>query len=333
MTVSNASRKLIIESYNNGNGIKQISNMFNIKYCTIYAIIAVYKKEDRFEQKLKGGQRKKKLDQVHIEAIKGWIDNDCGLTLKFMKSKILQDFGITVSEKTVDNYIASFSYTLKRIALIPERRNNEKNILARYEYALKFFEVLSSISEDHIFFIDEVGFNISMRCKKGRSLKNTPAVQIVPGLRSKNISVCCAMTRNGITFFKSQLAAFKTSTFANFIDDIFIKINEMNITKAAVVMDNVPFHKHQTIKDKFKESSHILLFLPPYSPFLNPIENMFAKWKLLIKQSKPTSEQELLALIESCSGEISAENCSGFFRNVFSFLPKCMNKEQIIDGN
>ena len=73
-------------------------------------------------------KRKKKLDQVHIEAIKGWIDNDYGLTLKFMKSKILQDFGITVSKKTVDNYIASFSYTLKRIALIPERRNNEKNI-------------------------------------------------------------------------------------------------------------------------------------------------------------------------------------------------------------
>ena len=75
--------------------------MFNIKYCTIYAIIAIYK---------------------------GWIGNDCGLTLKFMKSKILQDIDITVSEKTVYNYIASFSYTLKRIALIPERRNNEKNI-------------------------------------------------------------------------------------------------------------------------------------------------------------------------------------------------------------
>ena len=44
----------------------------------------------------------------------------------------------------------------------------------------------------------------------------------------------------------------------------------MNITKAAVVMDNVPFHKHQTIKDKFKESSHILLFLPPKLPISQP---------------------------------------------------------------
>ena len=51
--------------------------MFNIKYFTIYAIIAVYKKEGRFEQKLKGGQRKKKLHQAQIEAIKGWIDNNC----------------------------------------------------------------------------------------------------------------------------------------------------------------------------------------------------------------------------------------------------------------
>ena len=42
----------------------------------------------------------------------------------------------------------------------------------------------------------------------------------------------------------------------------------MNITKAAVVMDYVPFHKHQAIKNKFEESSHILLFLP-HTPYFS----------------------------------------------------------------
>ena len=333
MTVTNEMRKVIVESYTNGYGVKQISSMLNLKYTTVYAIISIFQKEDRIVQKVKGGQRKKRLNEMHINAIKGWIDNDCGITLKCMKNKLFEEFCVTVCEKTVDNCISSFSYTLKRITLIPERRNNEKSIVARYEYALQFFEILSSINEDHIFFIDEVGFNVSMRYKKGRSLVNTPAVQIVPGLKSRNISVCCAMTRNGITFFNRQTKAFQSLTFGNFVDDLFIKIKELNIIKAVVVMDNVPFHKHQSIKAKFAQSGHILLFLPPYSPFLNPIENMFAKWKTLIRGSKPTSEQHLFELIDSCSHEISSENCSGFFRNVFTFLPKCLNKEEIVDGN
>jgi len=169
--------------------------------------------------------------------------------------------------------------------------------------------------------------------KNGRSLVNTPAVIVLPALKSRNISVCCAMIRNGIKYFNSQTKSFKTLTFSNFIDDLFTKINELNISKAVVLMDNVLFHKHHMIKTKFEQSNHVLLFLPSYSPFLNPIENMFARWKLLIRESKPTSEHHIFELIESCSREIFTENYSGFFRNVFTFLPKCLNNEEIIDGN
>jgi len=98
-------------------------------------------------------------------------------------------------------------------------------------------------------------------------------------------------------------------------------------------MDNIPFHKHHMIKAKFEQSNHVLLFLPPFSSFLNPIENMFAKWKLMIRKSKPTFEQHLFKLIQSCSREISTENCYGYFRKVFTFLPKCLNNEEIIGGN
>jgi len=84
------------------------------------------------------------------------------------------------------------------------------------------------------------------------------------------------MTRNGITFLTAKPKLSKL-TFSNFIDDLFTKINELNIPKAVVVMENVQFHKYHMIEAKFEQSNHVLLFLPPYSPFLNPIENMFVK--------------------------------------------------------
>ena len=113
---------------------------------------------------------------MHVYAIRMWIDDDCAITLKAMKAKIYDEFGVIVCEKTVDNCISSFCYTLKRATVIPVRQNDERTLEARYDYSVRFMEILSSTNEDHIFFVDEVGFNVSMRSKRGRVLVGSPAV-------------------------------------------------------------------------------------------------------------------------------------------------------------
>lgn len=332
MTITDETRKLIVTSYLKGNSKKQIASMFNVKYHTICAIIKVYEKENRYEQKLKGGVRKRSLEENHIQAIRSWIDENCAMTLKAIKMKLQECYNIDICLKTVDRYISSFSYTIKQISLIPQRRNDEKAIQSRYNYAVEFFEIISKISESHIIFLDEVGFNVSMRTKKGRSLIGTAAVQVVPGLRMRNISVCAAMNRDGVVYYASQTQAFKSISFLEFLKELFVKLEAMGLKNAFVIMDNVPFHKHKIVREDFEQSSHTLLFLPPYSPFLNPIENMFSKWKHLIRVGQPKNESELFVLIETSCSKITPEDCSGFYRNIFSFLPKCLNKIPIIDG-
>lgn len=333
VSVTNENRRRIIESYLNGHSRKQMSSLLGIKYSTITSIIAVYNKENRLEKKLKGGARKKSLLPEHLDVIREWIDENCGITLKVIRNRLLDKFKIAISEQTVNRYIGAFNYTFKNATPIPMKRNDDQVINSRHDYAVKFLDILSKFDESHLFFVDEVGFNVSMRTKRGRSLAGTPAVHVVSGLRTRNISVCCAMTKNGIVKYSSQTSAFKTSTFADFIDSLLDYITSVNISKAVIIMDNVPFHKSQIIKEKFNNENRLLLFLPPYSPFLNPIENMFSKWKLMIKQSRPRSEQHLLELIDEASNLITSDDCAGFHRNVFSFIPKCLNRLPIIDGN
>ena len=97
MKVPNDIRSLIIKSYMNGNTIKQISSVCNVKYPTVN--INVYKKEDRVETKLKGGVRKKKLNEKHVNAIRSWIDEDCSTTLKCINSKLEDKYSLTVVKK------------------------------------------------------------------------------------------------------------------------------------------------------------------------------------------------------------------------------------------
>lgn len=124
-----------------------------------------------------------------------------------------------------------------------------------------------------------------------------PASHVVKSLKPKNISVYCAITKNGIIKETHRDAAFDTDSFTLFIDELRAEIEQKGMTKVAIIMDNVPFHKSTIIRTKIEEKSHMLLFLPPYSPFLNPIENSFSKIKQHVRQARPTDQRGLLALI------------------------------------
>ena len=68
-------------------------------------------------------------------------------------------------------------------------------------------------------FVNEVGFNLTMRTKTVRSQISKPAVHVIPALQTRNMSFCCAMVMRGIISFSAQKEAFKTPTFVDFIDN------------------------------------------------------------------------------------------------------------------
>lgn len=272
------------------------------------------------------------METVHIEAIQNYIDVKCSITLEQLKKNLLKDFNINVSKMTICRYIKSFNYTFKSLTLQPERRNDQKSINDRETYAAKFYELIAEIDESRIYFVDEVGFNVSMRSKRGRSLKGNNAVQTVPGIRSRNISVCCSMTKECVTKYNVQTYAYNTLSFNSFMSSLFEYIEKEKPGNSAIVLDNVAFHKNKQIHDIVKSKGHTLLFLPPYSPFLNPIENMFSKWKQSIRIENPNNESELFDLIENVNNLISSQDCAGFYRNMHKFLPKCLKRLAITEA-
>ncbi|KAG0426065.1 hypothetical protein DMUE_5992, partial [Dictyocoela muelleri] len=314
--INNEDRNRIVQAYINGNSASDLSSIFGFKRTTIYSIIKKYKNHEPIEKKQRGGQRRKSLSEQDKGAIRGWIDENCALTLKEIKSKIELERGVVVSQSTINRCISGFNYSMKRINIMPIKRNNMEVISLRAQYANRFMELLSTIDDSKIFFIDEVGFNVSIRSRRGRSLKNKRAVQNVSSIRARNISVCCAMNKDGIFKYLTQTKSYNTQSFLGFIRLIIEKMSTLNISGAIFVMDNVPFHKNNAIKEEIEISGHRILFLPPYSPFLNPIENLFSKWKQFIRCSRPEGEDQLFENIENGSSLISSDDCKNYFRHM-----------------
>ena len=82
-----------------------------------------------------------------------------------------------------------------------------------------------------------------------------------------------------------------------------------------VVMDNLGSHKGPAVRRAIRAAGAKLFFLPPYSPDLNPIEQMFAKLKTLLRKANARTIEDTWKSIGSMLDEFSADECANYLKN------------------
>ncbi|GAC1044639.1 hypothetical protein thsrh120_46430 [Rhizobium sp. No.120] len=82
-----------------------------------------------------------------------------------------------------------------------------------------------------------------------------------------------------------------------------------------VVMDNLGSHKAKVIRTTIRKAGAHLLFLPPYSPDLNPIEQLFAKIKHRLRKAQARTRQAIYRVLGDILRTIAPQECSNYFIN------------------
>jgi transposase len=82
-----------------------------------------------------------------------------------------------------------------------------------------------------------------------------------------------------------------------------------------VIMDNLATHKVSGVVEAIEAAGARLLYLPPYSPDFNPIENMWSKIKQILRSLAPRTEPELILTAKLAFETVSPTDCKGFFSN------------------
>jgi transposase len=80
-----------------------------------------------------------------------------------------------------------------------------------------------------------------------------------------------------------------------------------------VVMDNLTAHKGERVRELIEDRGCELVFLPPYSPDFNPIEQAFSKLKALLRRSEARTREALIEAMGAALSAVSARDASGFF--------------------
>jgi transposase len=162
-----------------------------------------------------------------------------------------------------------------------------------------------------LIFLDESGVTTAMTKLRARCVGGRRIHEATPGGHWKIMTILGAMSLRGM---------IATMTIEEPTDaDIFLAYVEQVLCPAlqpgdVVVMDNLSSHKVAGVREWIESAGAELLYLPPYSPDLNPIEKAWAKLKQLLRSAKARTKQALEQAIADALKRISPENAKAWFR-------------------
>lgn len=155
-------------------------------------------------------------------------------------------------------------------------------------------------------FIDETGTTTNMARMRGRRERGERLVSAIPHGHWKITTFVAGLRQDGV------IAPFVIDRAIN--GAIFLAYVEQCLAPALspgdiVVMDNLPAHKVASVAGAIRATGAELLYLPPYSPDLNPIEQLFAKLKALLRKAAERSIAALWSRIGELLDHFSADEC------------------------
>ena len=125
------------------------------------------------------------------------------------------------------------------------------------------------------------------------------------------MTILGAMSTRGMIATMTIEEATDTEIFLAYLDHVLCpQLRPGDV----VVMDNLSSHKVKGVRERIEAAGAELLYLPPYSPDLNPIEKAWSKIKLLLRSAKARTKDVLDQAITDLLPEITADNARAWFR-------------------
>jgi transposase len=160
--------------------------------------------------------------------------------------------------------------------------------------------LVSRFDVRRLVFVDESGMHTSMDRLRSRAPKGERAYGKVPRNRGKNTTLIASMSLSGMGESMIVQGATDAKVFEVYLEHFLAPtLSEGQV----VVLDKLGAHRPKRIRELVEERGAELVFLPSYSPDLNPIEEAFSKIKNILRKVGARTHE---TLVEAMSGALSA---------------------------
>jgi len=161
-------------------------------------------------------------------------------------------------------------------------------------------------------FLDETGATTNMVRNYGWGPRNERLVDAAPFGHRHTTTFIAGLRSTGVVAPLVLDGPMTGKAFRAYIEQFLAP----TLSKGdVVVMDNLAVHKVAGIREAIEAVGATILYLPPYSPDLNPIEQMFAKLKALLRKAAARTRQKLWDTIGQLIDNFCPEECCNYIAN------------------
>ena len=161
-------------------------------------------------------------------------------------------------------------------------------------------------------FIDETWTRTNMAPLRGWAPQGSRLIGKVPDGRWQTMTFLAALRHDRITAPWLLEGPIDGDSFATYVEKVLLPTLRPG---DIVIMDNLGSHRGKIIRQLIRSAGAKLFLLPKYSPDLNPIEQVFAKLKHLLRKAAARTAETVCAAIGELLGTFTKNECANYFKN------------------
>ena len=302
-------RERVVSYVEAGHSRRAAAAHFRVSPSFVINLMTAFRQRGAVTPKALGGWRHSKLDPHRVFILRRVAEKD-DISMPELAGELRAASGVKADPASLSRWVIRNGLSFKKKAFRPANAIGSDVRQARE--AWKAERQLKMQTEPHrLVFIDETGTNTKMtrargRCERGERLRSKAPFghwktqTFVAGLR------CGALAAPWVIDAPMDRTIFETYVRTQLVPTL----QEGDI----VILDNLPAHKSPAAEQAIRARGAWLMFLPPYSPDLNPIEMAFAKLKAHLRAMAMRTIDELWKAIGQICDLFTPEECANYFK-------------------
>ncbi|CEG75676.1 hypothetical protein RMATCC62417_10683 [Rhizopus microsporus] len=261
---------------------------------------------------------------------------------------------LSIQRTAVHNFVTNdCKLTFKKVSLHSEARNSPETIQKRLEWAKKWLATDMDFVMNCVF-IDESAFSINLRRTYGYAPAGKKAIVETKSTRAKTHTILGAISAAGVVQVSIRKPPVKkkdqskkrklvdgasttvkrsgacTHHYICFLEDVMnVMDNHIQFQNYYLVMDNAPIHQSKEIEELITSRGYRCIYLPPYSPELNPIEQFWLVVKSHVRRDELKSEDGLSDRIAVACNKIPYDHLYRFINYSVGKFDDCLHGKPI----
>ncbi|MER8670447.1 IS630 family transposase [Mesorhizobium sp. M1156] len=298
-------RSRVLKASDEGMSARQAAARFGVGVSSAIRWIA-RAKIGELAPRPQGRRRASSLD-AHEAFIVGLIEERKDITLNEMVERLVVEQSVRISRSALSAWLRGHGWTFKQKSAHALEQDRPDILKRRRDW----FDGQLDLDPAKLVFIDETGLSTKMARMRGRAPRGERCRAGVPHGHWKTTTFTGALRLTGMTAPFVYDGAMNGNVFLAYVEQVLVPtLSEGDV----VVMDNLPAHKAAGVRDAIEAAGASLLYLPPYSPDFNPIENAFAKLKALLRAKAERTIKALWDAVGAVVDLFTPAECANYFK-------------------